>query len=92
MYTFANVELVCSSMPGSNCCFLTCIQVSHEAGELVYYSYLFKNCPQFDVIHTVKSFSVVNEMEVEIFLEFFSILEQLGISRMVLLPVKYSHP
>ena len=51
-----------------------------------------KNCPQFGVIHMVKGFSVVNETEVEVFLEFFSILEQVGISRMVLLPVKYSHP
>ena len=79
-------------MPGSNCCFLTYIQVSHEAGELVCYSCFFKNCPQFGVIHMVKGFSVVSETEVEVFLEFFWILEQLGISRTFLLPVKYSHP
>ena len=52
------------------CCFLTCTQVSQEAGEVVWYSHLFKNFPQFVVIHTVKGFSVVNEAEVAIFLEF----------------------
>ena len=87
MYTFPNVEPVISSMPGYNCCFLTCTQVSHEAGELVCYSCLFKNSTQFVVIHMVKGFSVVNETEVEVFLGFFSILEHLGISRMFLLPV-----
>ena len=57
-------------MSSSNCCFLTCIQVSQEAGKVVCYSQLFKNFPQFVVIHTVKSFSIVNEAEVEVFLEF----------------------
>jgi len=41
------------------CCFLTCIQVSQEAGQVVWYSHLFKNFPQFVVIHTVKGFRVV---------------------------------
>ena len=49
------------------CCFLTCIQVYQEAGKLVWHSYLLKNFPQFVVIHTVKSFSIVNEAEVDIF-------------------------
>ena len=57
-------------MSGSNCCFLTCIQVSQEAGKVVWYSHLFKNFPQFVVIHTVKGFSVVSESEVDVFLEF----------------------
>ena len=56
-------------MSGSNCCFLTCIQVSQEAGKVVWYSHLFKNFPQLVVIHTVKGFNVVNEVEVDIFLE-----------------------
>ena len=47
------------------CYFLTCIQVSQEAGEVVWYSCLFKNFPQTDVIHTVKGFYVVNEAEVD---------------------------
>ena len=37
---------------------------------MVWYSHLFKNFPQFVVIHTVKGFSIVNEAEVEVFLEF----------------------
>ena len=56
-------------MSGYNCCFLTHIQVSQEAGKLFEYSHLFKNFPQFVVIHTVKDFGVVNEAEIEVFLE-----------------------
>ena len=37
---------------------------------MVWYSYLFKNFPQFVVIYTVKGFSIVNEAEVDVFLEF----------------------
>ena len=37
---------------------------------MVWYSHLFKNFPQFILIHTVKGFSVVNEAEVDVFLEF----------------------
>ena len=57
-------------MFGSNCCLLTCIQVSQEAGKVVWNSHLFKNFPQFVVIHTVKGSSVVSEAEVDAFLEF----------------------
>ena len=57
-------------MSSSNCCFLTYIQISQEAGQVVWYSHLFKNFPQFVVIHTVKGFSTVNEAEVDIFLKF----------------------
>ena len=56
-------------MSSSNCCFLTCIQVSQDAGEVVWYSHLLKNF-FIVVIHTVKGFSVVNQAEVDIFLEF----------------------
>jgi len=38
--------------PVSNCCFLTCIQISQEAGQVVWYSHLFQNFPQFVMIHT----------------------------------------
>ena len=55
-------------MSSSNCCFLTCIQVSQEAG-LVWYSHLFQNFPHFIVIHTVKGFGVVNKAEIDVFLE-----------------------
>jgi len=57
-------------MSGCNCHFLTCIQVSQEAGQVVWYSHLLKNFPQFVVIHKVKGFSIVIESEVNIFLEF----------------------
>ena len=56
-------------MSSSNCCFLTCIQISQEAGQVVWYSHLFKNFPQSVVIHTVKGFGVVSEAEVDVFLE-----------------------
>ena len=52
-----------------NCCFLTCIQISQEAGKVVWYSHLLKYFPQFVVIHTVKGFGTVHEAEVDIFLE-----------------------
>ena len=51
------------------CCFLTCIQVSQETGKMIWYSHLFKDFPQFLVIHTVKGFRLVNEAELDIFLE-----------------------
>ena len=56
-------------MSSSNCCFLTCIQVSQEAGQVVWYSNCLKNFPQFVVIHTVKGFSVVNKAKIDVFLE-----------------------
>ena len=67
-YSFPNLEPVCCSMSGSNCCFLTCIQIFQEAGEVVWYFYLLKSFPQFVVIHMVKGFGIVNK-EVDIFLE-----------------------
>ena len=54
----------------SNSCFLTCIQISQEADQVVWYSHLFQNFPQFIVIHTVKGFGIVNKAEIDIFLEF----------------------
>ena len=56
-------------MSSSNCWFLTCIQVSQEAGQVIWYSHLFQNFPQFIVIHTVKGFGIVNKAAVDIFLE-----------------------
>ena len=56
-------------MSGSNCCFLTCIQISQESGQVVWYSHLFKNFPQFIVIHIVKGFGIVNKAETDVFLE-----------------------
>ena len=70
MYTFPDLESICCSMSISSCCFLTCIQISQEAGKVVWYSHLFKNFPQFVVIHKVKGFGLVNKAEVDDFLEF----------------------
>ena len=69
MYSFPNLEPVCCSMSSSNCCFLTCIQISQEVGRVVWYSHLLKYFLQFVVIHTVKDFGMVNKAEVEVFLE-----------------------
>ena len=69
MYSFPGLEPVCCSMSSSNCCFLTWIQISQEAGQVVWYSRLFQNFPQFAVIHTVKGFGIVNKAEVDVFLE-----------------------
>ena len=40
-----------------------------EAGQVVLYSHLFQNFPQFIVIHTVKGFGIVNKAETDVFLE-----------------------
>ena len=69
MYSFSYLEPVCCSMSSSNCCFLTYIQISQEAGKVVCYPHIFKNFPQFVVIHTVKGFSIVNKAVVDVFLE-----------------------
>ena len=58
------------SLSGSNCCFLTCIQVSQDAGQVVWYSHLLRNFPHFVLLHTANGFSIVNEAEVGIFPEF----------------------
>ena len=69
MYSFPDLEPVCCSMSSSSCCFLNCIQVFQEACQVVWYSHLFQNFPQFIVIHTVKGFGIVNKKEVDVFLE-----------------------
>ena len=56
-------------MSSSNCCFLTCIQITQEADQVVWYSHLCQNFPQFIVIHTVKGFGIVNKAEIDDFLE-----------------------
>ena len=66
MYSFLNPEPVNHSIQGSDCCFLTCIQVSQETGKMVLWSYLFKNCLQFVRIHRVKYFRLVIDCSHEI--------------------------
>ena len=69
MYSFPCLEPVCYFMSSSNCCFSTCIQISQEAGKVVWYSHLFQNFPQFVVVRTVKGFGIINKAEVDVFLE-----------------------
>ena len=91
MYSFSYLEPVCCSMSSSNLiCFLTCIQISQEAGQVVWYSHLLKDFPQFVVIHTVKGFGIVNKAEIDVFfwdsLAFSMIQQMLVIWSLVPLP------
>jgi len=63
------LEPVRCSVSSSYYRFLTCIQVSQEAGQVIWYSHLLKNFPQFVVIHTVKGFGIVSKAEIDVFLE-----------------------
>ena len=69
MYSFPDLEPAHCSMSSSNCCFLTCIQISQEADQVVWYPHLLKNFPEFVVIYIVKGFGIVNRAEVDVFLE-----------------------
>ena len=70
MYSFSYLEPVCCSMSSSNCCFLTCIQISQETGQVVGLVFpCFKNFSQFVVIYTVKAFGIVNKAKINVFLE-----------------------
>ena len=84
MYSFSYLEPVCCSMSSSNCCFLTCIEISQEAGQVVWYSHLFQNFPQSIVIHTVKGFGIVNKAEIDVFLEISSFFhDQLDVGNLI---------
>ena len=66
MYSFLNLEVVHHSMSGSNCCFLTSIQVLQEAGKMVWYSHLFKNFPVCCDPYSQR-FGIVNKIKVDFF-------------------------
>ena len=72
MYSFPNLEPVCCSMSSSSCCFLTCIQISQEAGQVVWYFHPLKNFPQLIVIHTIKDFGIVSKAEIDDFWNCFA--------------------
>ena len=77
----------------SNCCFLTCIQISQKAGKVVWYSHLFKNFPQFVLIHTVNGFSVVSEAAVDVFVEFPCFLyDPVDVAIWPLVPLPFLNP
>ena len=93
MYSFPDLEPVCCSMSDTKCCFLACIQISQEAGKVVWYSHLLKNFPQFVLIHIVKGFGVVNKAEVDVFLElscFFDNPDDVG--NLSLVPLPFRNP
>ena len=69
MYSFPNLEAGYCSMSGSNCCFLTHIHISQEAGQVIWYSHRLRIF-QFAVIYTVKGFGIVNKAEVDAFMKF----------------------
>ena len=76
-------------MSSSNCCFLTRIHISQEAVQVVWYSHLLKNFPQFVVIHIVKGSGIFNKAEIDIFsgtLAFSMIQQMLAIWSLVPLP------
>ena len=78
-------------MSGSNCCFLNWVQISQEVGKVVWYFHLFKNFPQFIVMHTVKDFGVVNKADV--FLEpscFFN--DPTGVGNLISAPLPFLNP
>ena len=59
-----------------------CIQISQEAGKVVWYAHLFQNFPQFVLTHTRKGLGIVNKAEVDVFLElscFFNDLADIGV-------------
>ena len=70
MYSFPSIWTSLLSISGSNCYFLTCIQIYQEAGKVIWYFDLVQNFPQFVVFLIVKGFSIINEAEVDVFLEF----------------------
>ena len=74
MYSFASLETVHCFMFSTNCYFLSCIQISQEVSKVIWYFHLFKNFPQFIMIHRVKGFSIVSEAEVDFFLISFLFL------------------
>ena len=81
-------------MSSSDCCFLTCKQISQEAGQVVWYPHLFKSFPQFVVNHTVKGYSLLNKAEVDVFLElsgFFSMIQQM-LAIWSLVPLPFLNP
>ena len=69
MYSFPNLEPVCCSMSGSNCCFLTCVQFSQQSGKVVWYSHLYKNFPAYCDPHSQRLWC--SQWSRSISLEFF---------------------
>ena len=92
-YPFASLETVHCSMFSTNCCFLSCIQISQEVGKMIWYSHLFKNFPLFIVMHTDEGFSIVSEAEVYSFLNPLSFsMVQWTLAIWSLIPLPFLNP
>ena len=70
MYSFPSLETVFCSMSRSNCCFLSCIEMSQEAGQVVWYSHLFKNFPVCCDPNSQRLWCS-HKTEVDVFLNYF---------------------
>ena len=80
-------------MSDSKCWFLTCKQISQETGKVVSYFHLFKIFSQFVVIHTIRSFSIVNEAEIDVFLEFPCFLhDSMNVDNLISCSSSFSKP
>ena len=87
------LEPVCCSMSSFPCCFLTCIKISQEAGQVVCYFHLFQNFPQVIVIHTLKGVGIVNEAEIDAFLKLscFAMIQRM-LTIWILVPLPFLKP
>ena len=88
MYSFSCLKPLCCSMSSSNWCFLTCIQISQEAGQVVWYSHLFKNFPQCVGIYTVKGFGIISKTQINVFLELSCFFDDpMDVGNLTLIPL-----
>ena len=92
-HIYFRLESVCCSTSSSNCCCLTCIQISQETGQVLWYCHLLKDFPLFVVTHTVKGFGLVNKAEENVFLElsYFSI-DPTDVGNLILVPLPFLNP
>ena len=75
MYSFSYLEPVCCSMSSSNSCFLTCIQISQEAGKVIWYS---QSLEEFSTVYCdphSQMLGIVNKAKIDVFLEFSCIFD-----------------
>ena len=63
------------------------MQISQEADQVVWYSHLFQNFPQFLVIHTVKGFGITNKAEIDGFLELLPLSTKVRLVKAMVFPV-----
>ena len=81
MHSFPVLESVYYSMFSSNCCFLTCTEISQDAGQVVWYSYLMKNFPVC-CDSQIKGFGIVNKAKIDVFLKLSCFFDDPGMLAM----------